>query len=360
MAVKLINKKQNNVTKIKLVSKNSSNVTIAENTTNPSMIIYNSGKLLELELLPLNNKYKGVQGTNKIFSNNSFETKALGESLYTNSNVITGGSTPFTIEFYALVSDLQNYTNSYNDYSLLSKVNTSAVYQGIAISRTNKMMVLHRGFDSTFTAQGTSKIQFNEINKFTLSYDGACLRLFVNDVLDIIQGIGTGLSITSEPLKLLAYIFSSEINTTKGIIDNINIFDGVATKVRDYDPYEENLVIDLSFDGENNSTKIIDNGLLHEKNKIPYFDNYNCLLEFKNDTLDNSIGTYVLNYNFNPSYSSVTLPFGEAKSLYLNNNFIYTDKELFNFGVEDFTIDFFIKAPTTATKTWPYIFASSP
>lgn len=31
---------------------------------------------------------------NKIFGDNSFETKALGDSLYTNSNIITGGSTP--------------------------------------------------------------------------------------------------------------------------------------------------------------------------------------------------------------------------------------------------------------------------
>lgn len=55
---------------------------------------------------------------------------------------------------------------------------------------------------------------------------------------------------------------SGTLMTTKDLIDNINIHDGIATKVRDYDPYEEYLVVDLAFDGENNSTKIVDNGTL--------------------------------------------------------------------------------------------------
>ena len=61
-----------------------------------------------------------ITPVNKIFGQNSFETKALGDSLYTNSNIITGGSTPFTIEFYALVKSSQGF----NQYvTLLTKKN---------------------------------------------------------------------------------------------------------------------------------------------------------------------------------------------------------------------------------------------
>ena len=63
-----------------------------------------------------------ITSVNKIFGENSFETKALGDSLYTNSQIITGGATPFTVEFYALISKQNGWTGAgYIQSPLFSK-----------------------------------------------------------------------------------------------------------------------------------------------------------------------------------------------------------------------------------------------
>lgn len=208
-----------------------------------------------------------VTSINKIFGNNSFETKALGDSLYTNSNIITGGSMPFTIEFYALIKD--KYGPAGYDAPLISQSKTTASgEQQLNWGRTIRNVYFYKSdnnMPSLSPVVGKYKFNYNEINKYTLTYDSSALRVFINDKLDSVNGTLYGWNKTDNPIRLLDSLvptFESVRHGTKGLIDNINIHDGIATKVRDTDQYEDKLVVDLSFDGENNSTKIIDNGTL--------------------------------------------------------------------------------------------------
>ena len=208
-----------------------------------------------------------ITSVNKIFGENSFETKALGDSLYTNSNVITGGSTPFTIEFYALIKD--RYGPTEYDAPLISQSKSVASgEQQLNWGRTIRNVYFYKSNNNTPSLSpvvGKYKFNYNEINKYTLTYDSSALRVFINDKLDSVNGTLYGWNKTDNPIRLLDSLvptFESVRHGTKGIIDNINIHDGIATKVRDHDPYEEFLVVDLAFDGKNNSTKIVDNGTL--------------------------------------------------------------------------------------------------
>ena len=209
-----------------------------------------------------------VTSVNKIFGNNSFETKTLGDSLSTTSNIITGGATPFTIEFYALVKSSQGF----NQYVTLLSSNNNIIdgAQFIYLHPTNGYKLSqYRGanggsfINGIRENSGYQNIKFNEINKYTITYDGAALRYFVNDKYDLVLGTSVGYSQNNLPFSFLNTsipVDTSYDQSTQGLIDNINIFDGVATKVRDYDEHADKLIIDLAFDGENNSTKIVDNG----------------------------------------------------------------------------------------------------
>lgn len=204
-----------------------------------------------------------ITSVNKIFGENSFETKAIGDSLYTNSNIITGGSTPFTIEFYNVLNPNFSTTTAGTDLSLYAQPDSQGYYQGVFIAKETRNIGYYRNGtmpNLVYTTLSSYKINVNDVNKYTITYDGAAIRVFVNDKLVNIIGSGSGHIITNQPFQFLSYNFNTSKNTTSGIIDNINIHDGIATKVRDYDPYEENLIVDLAFDGENNSTKIVDNG----------------------------------------------------------------------------------------------------
>lgn len=238
-----------------------------------------------------------ITSINKIFGENSFETKALGDSLYTNTKAITGGSTPFTLEFYALIKSGVSYNNFYDGTNnglgssggILSQYRTGSDAEQ-NLSFYDKRLFFYRGTNGSTvpsipSTYLKSKLSFNDINKYTISYDGSALRLFVNDKLDTVLGSTVGWdSNTDRPLKFLDVenINNSNIRIgAKGIIDNINIHDGVATKVRDTDPYEEFLVVDLAFDGENNSTKIVDNGGDVLRSSNPYNNNIISLLHFE-------------------------------------------------------------------------------
>lgn len=203
-----------------------------------------------------------VTTTNKIFGDNSFETKALGDSLYTNSNIITGGSTPFTIEFYLLLTP-ENINVLYNIPIFCSTIddqNYKAISRSIASGQVftsgNTLNV------SDDIIRSKSKFNLNEINKITMSYDGSAFRLFINDILEIIKGTLTGYFTKGNNPYYFLKELSGYTRNSFGIIDNINIFDGECKQVRNYDEYEDNLIVDLAFDGENNSTKIVDNGTL--------------------------------------------------------------------------------------------------
>lgn len=198
-----------------------------------------------------------ITNVNPLFGDKSFETKALGDSLYTNSNIITGGSTPFTIEFYVLVKGIIQPTDTQYIPIFYNHSSGSANRQGLMRHKTNGNLIYYSNFQS-INIEIRKKINFNEINKMSISYDGACIRIFINDVLE--STFGQLSYITQEFIKFLSGDSDTRMHT--GLIDNINIFNGVATKVRDVDPYEDYLVVDLAFDGENNSTKIVDNGTL--------------------------------------------------------------------------------------------------
>ena len=213
-----------------------------------------------------------VTSVNKIFGENSFETKALGDSLYTNSKIITGGSTPFTIEFYALIKGQVGWSDSNEKHMPLFSKNQNigggdqlfAINQSVG-NKVEYYRGTNVGGENRFT--GFNKISFNELNKYTITYDGSACRVFINDSLDYVFGLNTSPITMSNSNNFtffdsLVASFPTYRRGTQGLIDNININDGIATKVRDPDPYEEFLVVDLAFDGENNSTKIVDNGTL--------------------------------------------------------------------------------------------------
>ena len=285
-----------------------------------------------------------VTSVNKIFGENSFETKALGDSLYTNSNVITGGSAPFTIEGYYLFRPDFNTTSTGTDLSLFSLCNDSGYYQGYFLSKSSMNIGTYRApqfskpiLDDSFINK--RKIKVNEINKITISYDGSALRSFINDELDGIYGTSVGLEKSSQPLRLMSYNFNTSKNTTSGLIDNINIHDGIATKVRDHDPYEEYLVVDLAFDGENNSTKIVDNALyVNESVSILHFD------EKKDNVFIDDFGIV---YNIEESVTlNTTDNFFGKSSLQVscvNNNGVTSTNNKFIFNNGNFTIECFFK-----------------
>ena len=106
----------------------------------------------------------------------------------------------------------------------------------------------------------------NEINKYTFTYDSSALRCFVNDELDVIAGTSNGFSMSNvQPFKFFQTVvvgYEQYMRSTIGLLDNINIHNGIATKVRNANPNEQYLVVDLAFDGANGSTNIVDNGVL--------------------------------------------------------------------------------------------------
>lgn len=270
-----------------------------------------------------------VTNVNKIFGDASFETKALGDGLSTTSTLITGGATPYTIEFYALIKS-DNLQTLSDFHPIITSKHLNGVgggSQGLYLNKTTNQFMYQRTTDiePNFGVDGdlnfnNNKIAYNEINKITIAFDGVALRFFVNDVLDYIIGTSNG-----HYVRTFFHLYSHPTtfdDTTKGIIDNINIFDGIATKLRDHDPNEEFLVVDLAFDGENNSTKIVDNGTL----KSNWMVNGNATL-------------------------STTQKFDGFSSLYLPsiNDYIYCNSEVFDFNKEnDYTISFSIIRSSTS------------
>ena len=242
---------------------------IAYKTYNTSALDFENGLIDKIPSIIWNKEGTAdITSVNKIFGKNSFETKALGDSLYTNSNVITGGSTPFTVEFYSLIKGSSKNASGYEafTYPVISKNNNGSNGEQ-CFSITNNMNPMFSRYSSpSFAISGNYKINLNEINKHQITYDGSAIRWFVNDELRLTVGTSIGLRMSnSVPFTFYRHsipAYPVHDTNTHGIIDNINIHDSIATKVRNPDPYEEYLVVDLAFDGENNSTKIVDNGTL--------------------------------------------------------------------------------------------------
>lgn len=201
-----------------------------------------------------------VQSVNKIYGKNSFETKVLGDALITNTDTITGNTTPFNIEFYAL---LKTGTEGY--FPLLYKNYSGGMGEQGFFVDTLGYLNYHVYRNQWLGISSSLKIKPNEINKYNITYDGAAIRVLFNNKLELVLGSPYGLENIQhrEPLSFFKQLvpgYESYSKYTTGLIDNINIFNNIAGPTRTINGYEDYLEVDLSFDGENGSTKIIDNG----------------------------------------------------------------------------------------------------
>lgn len=204
-----------------------------------------------------------LQTTNVLSSTTSIETKQIGDSLYTTKELITGGRNPFTVEFEVLVKP-----QDVNNLPIFNKSSDAkGKGQGLYLSNKNTLEWYRHSTinnDNGLDIYGSTKINVNEINKISLNYDSSSVRCFINDKLDFVLGANSGFVPTDLPLRFLQNSIPSisYLTQTLGLLDNINIYNGYAKQVRNKETYSDKLVVDLSFDGENNSTKIVDNGSL--------------------------------------------------------------------------------------------------
>lgn len=199
-----------------------------------------------------------ITTTNKLFGDNSFETKNLSDCITLPYNHITSSSNPYTIDFYMLQKGGSKGSSRTDDLiSLFSKNTSEDRYLALSDNRTIVWSLPH--------TKKQTKFWNNEINHYTLTFDGSASRLFVNDKLEAVGGGSMDFNSGSDPLRF-GYHYVSGADTwafgTKGIWDNFNIHQGVATVVRDEDPNQQYLICDLAFDGMNGGTTIVDNGIL--------------------------------------------------------------------------------------------------
>lgn len=211
-----------------------------------------------------------ITSANKLYGNTSFETTTLGDSLYTSNTVISGGSTPFTVEYYFLYKG-KNTPNS-NEWDAPIFTKFDGADQGNYLNTNTYNLSFYKSIlaggssdtENQSLVFGKTKLHPNTINKVTMTYDSSVIRIFINDKLDNVLG-SNGFSTNNKELRFLSRFddvnSTNKVSTTFGLIDNINIFDGEARVVRDYDEHSDNLSIDLTCQGEHNATKIIDNGV---------------------------------------------------------------------------------------------------
>lgn len=208
-----------------------------------------------------------VQNVNKIYGDYSLETKLNGDDIQTPANLITGNGTPYTVEYHFLYKGKWTPAPVW-DAPIFTRYTAGDIGNYLNTSTYNiSFHSVEMGLNNSSVIFGKSKLKPNEINKVTMSYDGASIRMFINDKLDNTLGTNVGfITRGNQPYRFFSRFADDQstnaFTSTFGLLDNINIFDGVAKKVRDYDQYEDNLIVDLTFDGENNSTKIVDNGTL--------------------------------------------------------------------------------------------------
>jgi hypothetical protein len=197
-----------------------------------------------------------VQSTNTLYGLSSLSTSVAGDSLYTSSNIITGNTTPYTIEFYALIKGAAGGLSiTTPDYPLFSQSASAGDGEQYLYYSNNGILQYYRGSGFGSSAIGfacNKRLRKNTITKYTMTYDGSAIRVFVNDTLDAVYGISNGWNNIGTP----SYLFATRVirydqwrRYTTGLLDNFNVLNNVATKVRNVDPNEQYLVVDLSFDG---------------------------------------------------------------------------------------------------------------
>ena len=166
-----------------------------------------------------------LQTTNVLSSTTSIETKQIGDSLYTTKELITGGRNPFTVEFEVLVKP-----QDINNLPIFNKSSDAkGKGQGLYLSNKNTLEWYRHSTinnDSGLDIYGSTKINVNEINKISLSYDSSSVRCFINDKLDFVLGANSGFVPTDLPLRFLQNSIPSisYLTQTLGLLDNINIY----------------------------------------------------------------------------------------------------------------------------------------
>lgn len=271
-----------------------------------------------------------VQSVNKIFGKNSYAAQNYPGGLLTNTDVITGNSTPFNIEFYALLKT----SNSGNFPLLYKNYNGGMGEQGFYVGGDG-LIRYHTYRGGWLGYYANKKIRLNEINKYNITYDGSAIRMLIDDKLEFIIGSPYGIETSQhrEPLSFFkrhvpGYDVYSEY--TMGLIDNINIFDNTSGSTRTKDINENYLVCDLQFEGQTNSIiTLVDNA---PSNPTWYFSG-------------NSPTSYIYYRENSGRFLTGVSHFYKT---YYNNAVIKSDNVDLNFGTNDWTITFeFIKESDT-------------
>jgi hypothetical protein len=260
-----------------------------------------------------------VTESNVIFGKKSFETKTFGDSITLPNNHIDG-TKPYTIDFYMLYkAGLRGSSRTDDNISLFSKNTGTDKYLVVGSDRT-----LGWTLPNYNTRQ---KVRANDITHYTYAYDGAATRIFINDKLVAIGGGAMDFA-NGYPLTFGHHEMSGYPNWafgTAGLWDNFNIFQGVATKVRDIDPNEDYLVCDLSFEGADYSNIFVDNA--------PTKPTW---------VLDG--GSSYVSIRANSSLSRFKTGYSFFNKTYYNNSTIKSTNVDLNFGTGDWTLSYeFIK-----------------
>lgn len=263
----------------------------------------------------------GITSENKIFKSQSFEMKTFGDSITLPANHINSNS-PYTIDFYMLYTGYtRGSSRTDTNISIFSKNTGGDKYVALTDNRILQWTLPH--------VKNESKIPPNEITHYTYTYDGAATRLFINNKLEAIGG-GTMDFINGQPLSFghhEVYGYPTWAFGTKGIWDNFNIHQGIATVVREKDPNEEFLVCDLSFDGPDNGVTFIDNA----PSKPTW-------------SLDGNSPTSYIRLTANSTTPKYKTGYSYYNKNYYNNSCIKSTNVDLNFGTDDWTLSFeFIK-----------------
>lgn len=209
-----------------------------------------------------------VQSENTIFGTSALEVKKVTGSIWNTSIDTTkrllDSSRPFTIDFYSVI---KGYNGSYNYHPLFAQTeNAGGGEQDIGVGGGMKLSYrrdrAHDYLPKTIKYLSQETIGYNDINKYTMTFDGAVARLFLNGKLQQLTGSLNGWSTTNGRFTLMGELVPNWPEyqmSTVGLMDNLNVFDGEVRLVREYDEFESNLVCDLQFDGYTGTRNFVDN-----------------------------------------------------------------------------------------------------
>ena len=268
----------------------------------------------------------GAQSGNVIYGSNSLQIKQPLNSYVDTTNLLIKGDRPFTLDFYALIQGSSNDSVSIPLYSQSFGSGGGEQFYQVA----NGKLAYSRAWGVQNYAPYTDNynisrdnIRLNEINKYTMTYDGSATRIFLNDTLQAVYGTGTiGWWNTNARTYLMHCLVSGYEQYQfggYGLIDNLNIFENECRITGNKDEYEDYLVCDLQMEGRTGTiNKMIDNA----PSKPTW-------------TLVNNGGNY--SYTKNDFYDTGTTYF--YKNSYNSSGLLSQNVDM-NFGTDDFTLQF--------------------